>query len=75
VQKNLKDHPRVRMVFLPSYAPTLNLIERLWKFFKKKVLCNRYHENIKALRVACINFFKHIDRYADEITSLMSGGF
>jgi len=75
VQNNLKDHPRVRMVFLPSYAPNLNLIERLWKFFKKKVLYNRYHENIKTFRSACINFFKNIDQYSDEITSLMSGGF
>ncbi|MCF6338954.1 MAG: IS630 family transposase [Gammaproteobacteria bacterium] len=75
VQKNLKDHPRIRMVFLPSYAPNLNLIERLWKFFKKKVLYNQYHENIKTFRATCINFFKNIDQYADEITSLMSGGF
>jgi len=75
VQKNLKDHPRVRMVFLPSYAPNLNLIERLWKFFKKKVLYNQYHENIKTFRSACINFFRKIDRYSDEIASLMSGGF
>jgi len=34
VQNNLKDHPRIRMVFLPRYAPTLHLTERLWQFFK-----------------------------------------
>jgi len=75
VQDNLKDHPRIRLVFLPSYSPNLNLIERLWKFFKKKVLYNRYHENIKTFRKACINFFSKIDQYADEIASLMGGGF
>ncbi len=63
------------MVFLPSYAPNLNLTERLWKFFKKKVLYNQYHKNIQTFRSACINFFKHIDQYSDEITFLMSGGF
>ena len=25
-----------KFVFLPPYSPNLNLIERLWKFFKKK---------------------------------------
>ena len=75
MSQNLKDHPRVRMVFLPSYAPNLNLIERLWKFFKKKVLYNQYYENIKTFRSACINFFRKINRYSGEIASLMSGGF
>jgi len=45
VQEHLKDYPRIKMAFLPSYSPNLNLIERLWRFFKKKVLYNRYHEN------------------------------
>ena len=30
--------------FLPGYLPNLNLIERLWKFFKKKILYNKYYE-------------------------------
>jgi len=71
----LKDYPRIRMVFLPSYSPNLNLIERLWKFFKKKVLYNRYHKNIKTFRRACVHFFRKIDQHSDEIASLMSGGF
>ena len=39
VKEYLKDS-RIKPVFLPPYAPNLNLIERLWKFFKKKVLYN-----------------------------------
>ncbi|MDO4569742.1 MAG: transposase [Planctomycetia bacterium] len=31
----------VRLHFLPAYSPNLNPIERLWRFFKKKVLYNR----------------------------------
>ncbi|CAD7840527.1 MAG: Mobile element protein, partial [Olavius algarvensis Gamma 1 endosymbiont] len=34
----------MQLVFLPSYAPNLNLIERFWKFFKKKTLYNQYFE-------------------------------
>jgi len=75
VQEGLKDYPRVRFVFLPSYSPNLNLIERFWGFFKKKVLHNRYHKDIGSFRRACIKFFRNIDQYDEKIASLMGGGF
>ena len=75
VQKSLLDHPRIRFVFLPSYSPNLNLIERLWGFFKKKVLHNKYHKDIRSFRRSCINFFRNIDEHNEKIASLMSGGF
>ena len=31
----------IDLVYLPAYSPNLNLIERLWKFFKKKVMKNK----------------------------------
>ena len=49
--------------------------QTLWKFFKKKVLYNRYHKNIEAFRKASINFFRNIDEYDDDIAKLMSGEF
>jgi transposase len=33
----------VKLEFLPSYSPNLNLIERLWKFIKKQVLYGRHY--------------------------------
>lgn len=74
VQEFLKGS-RVKLVFLPSYSPNLNLIERLWKFFKKKVLYNAYYEKLEDFREACIKFFRKIDSYYNELTSVMSGGF
>ncbi|MBE7547044.1 MAG: transposase [Planctomycetia bacterium] len=35
---------RIKIKFLPSYSPNLNLIERLWKFFRKKILYNKYYD-------------------------------
>jgi len=29
---------RTKLIFLPPYVPNLDLIERLWNFFKKKTL-------------------------------------
>lgn len=54
-------------------TPNLNLIERLWKFFKKKILYNKYYEKLDDFRKGCINFFRNIESYHKELTSLMSG--
>ena len=75
VREYLRGAPRIRLVFLPTYSPELNLIERLWKFFKKKVLYNKYYEDLKRFRQACIHFFNHIDEHTDELRSLLGGGF
>ena len=32
---------RIELLFLPSYSPNLNLIERVWKFVKKECLASR----------------------------------
>ncbi len=66
---------RIQLVFLPSYSPNLNLIERLWKFFKKKVLYNKYYEKLDDFRQACIKFFSNIDSHYSELASIMSGEF
>lgn len=65
----------IKLVFLPAYSPNLNLIERLWKFFKKKVLYNKYYENVKEFRKACIAFFSNIDQYSDDLARFMDADF
>jgi transposase len=34
----------INLFYLPRYSPNLTPVERLWKFFKKKVLYNKYYE-------------------------------
>ena len=34
----------IELLYLPAYSPNLNLIERLWKFVKKKCLYSTYYE-------------------------------
>jgi len=66
---------RIRLVPLPSYSPNLNLIERLWHFFKKKVLYNQYFEKFKDFEKATMNFFTNIGDHKDELATLMSEEF
>ena len=38
----------IELLYLPSYSPNLNLIERLLKFTKKKVLYGRFYDTFAA---------------------------
>ena len=42
----------IELCCLPSYAPTLNLIERVWKFVKKKCVYSKYSEKFPAFKEA-----------------------
>jgi len=48
----------IELLYLPTYSPNLNLIERLWKFVKKQVLYSKYYANFYDFRNAitdCLN--------------------
>lgn len=66
---------RIKLVYLPSYAPNLNLIERFWHFMKRKVLFNRAYEKYALFRQAFIDFLKSLDQYANELSSLITDRF
>jgi transposase len=40
----LADSLKIELLFLPSYSPNLNLIERVWKFVKKELACKTYRD-------------------------------
>ena len=46
------DALQIELLFLPSYSPNLNLIERLWKYIKKTCLYSRYYEKFKDFKQA-----------------------
>ena len=46
---------RGRLLFLPPYSPTLNLIDRLWKFIKKDCLNGRYYPTHQLFHAAIID--------------------
>lgn len=49
----------IELLFLPSYSPNLNLIERLWKLVKKRCLANRYYETFDKFKHASTTVLKN----------------
>jgi transposase len=74
VKEWLARHRQFHLVFLPAYSPNLNLIERLWKFLRKKAL-NRWHKTFEAMQEAVGEVLDHLDRYRTELDSLMTEEF
>jgi len=66
---------RIEIVWLPTYAPNLNLIERLWRFLKKKVLKNRFYGTAKGFREKVKEFFAQISDYKTELETLLTCNF
>jgi transposase len=66
---------RIQLLYLPPYSPNLNLIERFWKFLKRKVARNRYYATFAEFRTAVQNVLNNIAAYAEELASLMTERF
>jgi transposase len=66
---------RMRVVCLPPYAPNLNLIERLWWFFKKKALWNTHYPSFADFRSAIRGFFDNLSQWKAELASLLTNRF
>lgn len=60
--QDLAKELNIDLLFLPSYSPNLNLIERLWKFVKKTALNSRRHANFAEFQAA-------IDDCLDRLTT------
>jgi len=66
---------KIKPVFLPPYSPNLNLIERLWKFLRKKVINTSFYRTKEKFRQAILNFFENIEQYKPELETLLTLNF
>jgi transposase len=66
----------IELIFLPTYSPNLNLIERVWKFLKASVLNAAYIDTFDEYCSRISNFIETIaDIHADKMTALVTGNF
>jgi transposase len=66
---------RIQLVFLPPYAPNLNLIERLWWFLKKTTLWNEYYPTFAGFKAAIDGLFRNLGNCREQLTSLITDHF
>ena len=74
----VQDHAErlgIQLMYLPPYSPNLALVERVWKFFKKKVMYNTYYETFESFESALYDFFKNWDSNDPEIQFLLTLNF
>ena len=73
IVRSLAKSLNIELLYLPAYSPNLNIIERLWKFVKKKCLWSKYYSNFKDFKTAisdCLNQTHTI--YKKELDSLLT---
>lgn len=71
----LKKHRRIKPIYLPTYSPNLNIIERLWLFFHKKILYNQYYETFPEFRKKVLRFFQNLEKYKPDLQTLLTDSF
>jgi len=71
--QELAQELEIELLFLPPYSPNLNLIERLWKFVKRKVLYSKYYENFGSFKEAIQNCLSQTNTtFKAELDSLIT---
>ncbi len=66
----------IELLFLPSYSPNLNLIERLWRFTKRQAAYGRYHPTFAEFRAAVQEVLDRVPTtHAEKLASLMTLNF
>ena len=63
----------IRLLYLPSYSPNLNLIERLWRFVKRTAVYGRWHPTFADFQAAITETLDHVPtKHASKLESLMT---
>ena len=73
--KEYLENSRIKILFLPPYSPNLNLIERLWKYFRKVVMNNRYYQTLEQFTQAAQSFFANIKSHRKALKTLLTENF
>ena len=68
---------KINLIYLPSYSPNLNLIERLWKFIRKKALNGKYYPTFSEFISALENTLNgiHNGNFEKELKSWITFNF
>ena len=66
---------KITIKYQPPYSPNLNLIERLWKFTRRKFFKDKYRSTFAKFKEQLDEFFANLDKYRDELATLLTEKF
>ena len=66
---------QIILKYQPPYSPNLNLIERLWKFMRKKFCKDKYRSTFAKFKAQLDVFFANLDKYRGELATLLTENF
>jgi len=69
------EESRIVIKYQPPYSPNLNLIERLWKFMRRKLFKDKYRSTFAKFKKKLDDFFADLDKYRDELATLLAEKF
>ncbi|MCK5210078.1 MAG: IS630 family transposase [Cyclobacteriaceae bacterium] len=76
VNEFLEEHKeKISLIFLPPYSPNLNLIERLWKFLRKKTIHTHYYEKFADFRKAIFEQINDFENQKEELKTFIGREF
>ncbi len=66
----------IELLYLPSYSPHLNLIERFWRFVRKECLYAKYYPKFEGFKQAITDCIQTAHtKHKDELETLLSWNF
>src|SRR5215217_1095066 len=66
----------IELLYLPSYSPNLNLIERVWRFVKSECLRTKYYANYQEFHTAIQQCLDDLpSKHKDAMASLLTHNF
>jgi transposase len=66
----------INLVYLPTYSPNLNLIERVWKFVKSRVLNAAYKETFEQFCQGITQCTENLhERFRNQMATLVTENF
>lgn len=67
---------KIELLYLPSYSPNLNLIERFWRYVRKECLYAKYYPKFDGFKQALIGCIQNAhSKHRDELETLLSWNF
>jgi len=63
----------IELLYLPTYSPNLNLIERFWRFVKKQCLYSKYYPDSKSFQQAILTCIQQAStKHKEELKQLLT---